>query len=144
MGEEGAWVEENRSLSEREREVLDFMLGVDDPRLEPLRRQASTATVSGHCGCGCPTIGLTVDRTQARPAHGLGHAAVDARRRGAYGAPDYCELILFVRDGLLSSLELVCYERPIPEFPSKEDFEAPEVATRGRGQRPSSRTGGVP
>ena len=131
MGEEGAWVEENRPLSERERKVLDFMLGVDDLRLEPLRTQASTASVSGHCGCGCATIGLAVDRTQARPAHGLGYAAVDARRRGANGTADYCELILFVRNGLLSSLELVWYERPIPEFPSEEDFEAPEVATRG-------------
>ena len=40
-----------RPLSNREAEILRFMLGVDDDRLDPLREQAASAVVTGMCTC---------------------------------------------------------------------------------------------
>lgn len=53
-----------RALSDREAEILRFMLGVDDDRLDPLREQAASAVVTGMCTCGCATIHLAVDRVR--------------------------------------------------------------------------------
>lgn len=49
-------VVEPRSLTERERAVLDVLLGVDFQGAEKLRREASDVVVVGMCGCGCPSV----------------------------------------------------------------------------------------
>ena len=58
-------IEMPRRLTSREREVLDFLISVDDPAAEALRIQAATARVTEECECGCGGIGLVVDREGA-------------------------------------------------------------------------------
>ena len=112
-----------RPLSEREVAILDLMLGVDDPRLDALREQSQAVRATWECTCGCATINLGVDQSRARPATGLCSPVTEARHRATYDTDEFCELILFLQDGWLSSLELVWYANPIPEFPPVDDFE---------------------
>jgi len=53
---------DSRPLTERERAVLEALLGVEFPGVEPLRRQAEAVVVVGTCGCGCPSIDFRHDR----------------------------------------------------------------------------------
>ncbi|KON75094.1 hypothetical protein ACIOWF_05630 [Cellulosimicrobium cellulans] len=46
----------DRSLTDREREVLDALLSVDFEGVERLRDEARSARVVGRCACGCPSI----------------------------------------------------------------------------------------
>ena len=116
----------SRPLAENEAAALAFMLSVDDPRIEPLRKQAEFATVNWECTCGCATINFTIDRSRASAATGLCSPVIDAYRRAPVSDDEFCELILFLKDGWLSSLELVWYgAKPIAEFPPPTDFEPP-------------------
>lgn len=119
-----------RPLTAREAAILDFMLTIDDPRLAPLRNQARTVTVTGACTCGCATIDLTVDRKHATAAAGLGSPVTESRRRTPYTSDEFSELILFLDDGWLSSLEIVWYGTPIPEFPPPSEFEPATLYVR--------------
>jgi hypothetical protein len=84
-----------RAMSDAERAMLDFMLAVDDARVEPFRKQADHATVVSLCGCGCATINLVVDRDAAPVAPGLPYAVVDASRRRPFPDDDFYEMTLF-------------------------------------------------
>jgi hypothetical protein len=64
-------METPRPLTPREREVLDFLVSIDDPAAEALRIQATTAQVTEECECGCGGISLTVDR-EGTPRADLG------------------------------------------------------------------------
>jgi hypothetical protein len=122
---------EARPLTDREREVLDFMLAVDDPRIPALREQARSARVIGQCTCGCATIDLEVDRDSGTPAN-LRSPAVSAFRRMGNVAPEASvfELLLFLDDGWLSSLEIVYHTAdPKPIFPPSSAFDPPEVTS---------------
>src|SRR5919201_3664381 len=57
----------DRPLSEREREILSFLLSAPGiPDGDIFRRQAAVATTSGpSCECGCASIGLEVDPASA-------------------------------------------------------------------------------
>lgn len=83
--------------------------------------------VTWECTCGCATINLDVDRLKSTAAVGLCSPAIHTNRRAPYDADDFCEVILFLEDGWLSSLELVWYTNPISEFPPRDEFERPEV-----------------
>jgi hypothetical protein len=126
-----------RPLSADERAVLDHLLSAEFPGVDALRVQAEHARVCDRCTCGCPTVGLVVDRSavSARLARPAPHAQtersgqllmVEATRRGAW-PPE--EVLLFVsEDGWLSCLELVPYaEPPRGRFPSAGALEAPVV-----------------
>src|ERR1700755_1437052 len=52
-----------RPLTERENEILTFLLSAEFPGVEKLRQQAQTAHVIGRCQCGCATIYLGVDES---------------------------------------------------------------------------------
>ena len=114
-----------RALTAREADALEFVLSVDDARIEPLRRQAGFAAVTWECTCGCATVCFAVDRSQASAALGLCSPVLHAYRRGPFDADRFCELILFLDDGWLSSLELVWYAKPIAEFRPPTEFEPP-------------------
>lgn len=73
-----------RPLTEREAEILDFGLGIEEPRLAPLREQARTAAVARTCACGCETIDLAVDRDSGNPAN-LCSPVVSADSRSVKG-----------------------------------------------------------
>ena len=118
------------SLSEREAQVLRFMLSADDPRLTPLRGQAEVATVVGRCDCGCATIELAVDRGRSARAPGLCSPVSEAKTpiRKGFDWAQYRELILFLDDGWLLSLEIIFYcDEPPKEFPRTEEFEPPII-----------------
>jgi hypothetical protein len=73
-------------------------LGKDSPYLE----QVAEASVVGQCDCGCGTIDLAV--SGQRPKSPVVTTLVDAQGVNSSGQP--VEVILFARDGFLSSLEV--------------------------------------
>ena len=104
------------------------MLSADDPRIEPLREQAAAARVIGTCPCGCATIYLEVDPAKARVATGLAHDAVNSHSCEHADLERVRELILFVKDGWLSSLEVVYYGASPPRLlPDPTEMESPWV-----------------
>jgi hypothetical protein len=112
-----------RPLSDREIATLDLMLGIDDPRLDPLREQARNLVVTWECTCGCATVNFDVDRNRTAAAVDLCNPVTETQVRAPYDREDFCELILFLEDGWLSSLEIVWYAKPIPEVPPVSEFE---------------------
>lgn len=114
-----------RPMTERETEILALMLAGDDPQLETLRAQAAVAMVRSMCGCGCATIDLECEALDAGPVAEPARFQRHATRRtwGDAEDADPCDVILFVVEGRLASLELVWYERPIGTFPPASDLE---------------------
>jgi hypothetical protein len=86
-----------RPLTNREHDVLTFLLSIDFLGAEELRIQAATAQVVGDWGDCCASIKLGVDRSKAPLADVRERVPVAARSKA--GAPPY-ELLLHVRDGL--------------------------------------------
>jgi hypothetical protein len=118
-----------RPLTDREAETLEFMLSAAFPGNEVLREQASRALVVEQCTCGCATIdlGLQSDAPVAPEIQGAPLIQTRARDMDAHPAG----LMLFVRDGRLSSLEIVWYDESqiIGEFPAPEFWEPPSATT---------------
>jgi hypothetical protein len=100
----------NRPLRADERALLAFLLSADFPGRHELRTQAETVIVTGECECGCGAIGLHVET-------GL-HAANVEKSIPIEAYADALDVLLFTRDGYLTSLEIVFYaqtpERPYP------------------------------
>jgi hypothetical protein len=96
--------------------------------MDALRAQAEGARVVRQCECGCAMIDLAVDPA-AREAEGVGQSnAVEARGRGRTDGRPPPDLILFVDDGRLRSIEIVSYGEPVFEtFPAPEEFDQPIV-----------------
>jgi hypothetical protein len=107
---------EPRKLKPNERELLEFLLTADFPGRDELKAQLQHVEVVGDCECGCGTIDLKVNEYPTR-AFVEEPIPVEARGEGI-------EVLLFVRGGLLCSLEIVDYEdrRPLP-YPSIRDLE---------------------
>ena len=124
-----------RPLTAREAETLKFMLSAAFPGNEVLREQASRALVVEHCTCGCATIdlGLQSDAPVAPEIQGAPLIQTRARDMDAHPAG----LMLFVRDGRLSSLEIVWYDESqiTGEFPGPEFWEPPTATTGYTGHR---------
>jgi hypothetical protein len=118
-----------RPLTGRETETLEFMLSASFPGNEVLREQAAQALVVQRCTCGCATIdlGLHSDAPVAPEIQGAPLIQTRARDMDAHPAG----LMLFVRDGRLSSLEIVWYDESqmTPEFPAPEFWEPPTATT---------------
>jgi len=100
----------SRPLRQDEKVLLAFLLSADFPGCDVLRMQAESTTVVGECECGCGTIGLEVG--PGLPTAGL----VKPHPLEAYGK--MIDVLLFVRNGFLGSLEIVFHqdsaERPYP------------------------------
>jgi hypothetical protein len=97
-----------RSLRDDERALLHFLLSADFPGREELKKQAETVRVVGECQCGCGTIELRVVAGMP-PAKVNGPIPIEA-----YG--EAIDVLLFARNGVLGSLEIVFYANP-PERP---------------------------
>jgi hypothetical protein len=119
----------NRPLTDRERRVLDRLLQADGlPAADELRGQAAAATVTGYCGCGCPSIHLRIDRSRAKPATrrvGLrlraepitGRPLAEAEWEAGWGG-----LLLWSEDGWLDYLEVFWgTDAPPDELPAPEE-----------------------
>ncbi|MET9293704.1 hypothetical protein [Streptomyces sp. NPDC003077] len=89
-------------LSPEAKATLEALLTGPDPVSRALRAQIPHARVTGHCGCGCATVDLTVDRTAVPPAPVTENPAADAW----YAEPDDAGALVFTKNGYLSSLEV--------------------------------------
>ena len=111
---------EPRPLTDDDHRVLDLILAATFDGVEPLRAQSRSVQVVGRCTCGCPSIDLavTVDAPRAVRVDGL--VPVELNIAPLAEEPPG-QVILFVRDGELSYLELVFYEdRPPTGWPASD------------------------
>ncbi len=123
-----------RPLTGREAEILEFMLSAAFPGNEVLREQASSALVLEQCTCGCATIDLGLEADAPVAPEIQGAPLIQTRARDMDEHP--VALMLFVRDGRLSSLEIVWYDESqmTGEFPAPE-FWGPPTALSGYATR---------
>jgi len=115
-----------RVLSGDERRVLSLLLSPEFEGVQELRWQADRAVVVGRCRCGCPTIDIDVP-SDAPPAAIRGslspvEASVSEEEDGIPG-----QIILFVHDGRISSMEYVYFSDTAPsEWPSASRLSVTE------------------
>jgi hypothetical protein len=114
------WTCEPRPLTPDESESLDCLLRADFPGVDVLREQAEKARVVGGCGCGCPTVNLEVDLRRSRRAD-PGRGVLSAWVLDDEGAA----LLLFVREGKLSGLEISWMDEPPKSFPACDQLATP-------------------
>jgi hypothetical protein len=108
-------------LTGTEAQALDCLLRVDFPGATALREQAAIANVVGGCGCGCPTVDLDVDLSRSARAEadqGIVSSWVQDDEGG--------QLLLFVRGGKLSRVEVSWISEPPTSFPACEQVTPPD------------------
>jgi hypothetical protein len=98
-----------RPLTSDEHAVLDLLLSANFDGATDLRAQARDATVVGRCDCGCPTVDLDVPDT-APAADLLGRVYPVEGRVTTHGDEAPGEILVFLKDGRLDSLEYVYYD----------------------------------
>jgi len=117
-----------RPLTSKEREVLDFLLSVEQEGIEALRAQADHVAVISRCKCGCASVDFEVDQSCV-PASPLPvrRPAIDAESKNREGSVGIFDLMLWADDGWLGGIELVTYgdETPPTEFPDMTLFDPP-------------------
>ena len=106
---------ERRPINEHEAALVAALLAPTQDGFEELRMQIPNATVIPGCKCGCGTIDFIFDdlsedmpRSTAASPTAWSPDIVDDEGN-VIGS-----LILFLRDGLLQSLEVVSYLDPLP------------------------------
>jgi hypothetical protein len=91
--------------------------------------------VTDRCPCGCPTVSFSVDTSAAGRATFCGNPLLPVEAETGEGE-NFKQLILFARDGLLESLELVYYGDNLPQSsPSVRSFGSLIVCARRRKVR---------
>jgi hypothetical protein len=109
-----------RPLNDDETAVLRFLLQPEFNGVEQLRAQLAGLRVVGKCDCGCPTVDFEVDaNAPASPLAGS-LSPVEARVSPEADEP-VGDLILFIKNGRLSSMEYVFYtDKPPLRWPSPD------------------------
>ena len=100
-------------LSNDERALLDGFLSHDFMGVLELREQAKHVTAKRGCQCGCGTIEFVPDGTNVPLSEAANPVPVDATVRDTNG-DEVGGMILFVRDGMLQSLEIYSHRDPLP------------------------------
>lgn len=118
-----------RPLTSREREVLDFLLSVETPGVDELRRQADF-TLAKSWDCGCASIDLIVDQERSPRSSITRRPALEAASKEREEPKQVFDLLLWVDDGWLSGIELVEYgferHEDAPDvFPEPNNFDPP-------------------
>jgi hypothetical protein len=122
-----------RELNSDERRILHLLLSPEFEGVQELRWQSDNAVVVGRCLCGCPTIDIDV-RSISPPVPISGPLSPFEAKVSAEEDEMPGEIILFVRGGLISSMEYVYYSDTAPsEWPSSGRMSVIE--------RPRSNTG---
>lgn len=124
----------SRPLTNEQRSVLNFLLAVQFAGVDALREQARHTREAGGepCPCGCPSFGLTVDRSLA----GAAVLAFDVPVvvSSSYEVPGGAaggDLMLFQVGGWLDAVEVTWYgEEPPSSLPALSLCGAPEPDPR--------------
>jgi hypothetical protein len=111
--------EQPSPLTDEERALIDGFLQHDFAGVPELREQASHMTARRGCECGCGTIELVPDGTSVPRSQAANPVPIDATVCDPNGA-EVGGLILFVRDGMMQSLEIYSHTDPLP-FPDPQD-----------------------
>lgn len=100
-------------MSQTEAAVLDVLLAHEFEGVDPLRAQATDLLGRRGCDCGCGTIGLVPQSPDAPRSSAPSPVPVEAPVVDSAGEP-VGGVLLFVKDGLLSSLEVYSFaEEPL-------------------------------
>jgi hypothetical protein len=125
-------VDDLRPLTQREREILDYLVSAERPGVAELRQQ-SKAVLARPWACGCASIDLVVDQRLARPSPIRARPAIGAQSKERENQTTFFELLLWVDDGWLSGIELVDYGAGRHDeanvFPPPRDFHPPAAAS---------------
>jgi hypothetical protein len=118
-------LDEPRPLNDAERAILDALLTPEFPGSAQLWSQMPDAVVVGRCDCGCPTVNISVAKTAPRSDAALnGPLAPYEGRVAPLSDEPVGDLLLFVNDGYMSSLEYVFYtDTPPMEWPRLDRVE---------------------
>lgn len=100
-------------LTADERALLDALLAHSFPGVDALRRQVQGVKAKKGCECGCGTIELVVAEDQAPRSTAPSPVSAEAQVLGTDGT-EVAGLLLFLDDGLLSSLGVYSYDQPLP------------------------------
>ena len=112
----------SRELRADERAVLQKLLSVDFPGVGELRLQIPHTRVRDECGCGCPSVVFTVDKTAAPPAAVETNIPVEGFVRP--GRKTAVSAMLFVWEGYLHELEVMGRRDGFPKhMPDAESLE---------------------
>jgi hypothetical protein len=90
-------------------ETLNALLAGDDPVFTALREQIPFARAVSRCPCGCPSVGLEVDRLSVPAAS----SPVSPIALGWYDDQTH-DLVLFTEEGCLSGLDLGYVSDDVP------------------------------
>lgn len=109
----------SREPSSIELAILNALLEHDFDGVGELRKQLENIRVYPDCDCGCPTISFDVDPSENASLTVYHNTLIPFEGRVQDdGGEQIDEIILFVRNGFLSSLEYVYYrEVPPSEWP---------------------------
>jgi hypothetical protein len=112
-----------RSLTTRERQILDYLLRGDSSTAAALRRQAAVARVLQESPC-CASIHLYADPAEAADAPAAGITIIEAEWKGS---PRRSVRLTTSGEARLSHLELVHEKEEIapPEFPLPRELAEP-------------------
>jgi hypothetical protein len=102
-----------RELKSTERILLEFLLSAEFPGREELKEQINRTEAVGECDCGCGTIDLAV-KPPFRRASVREPIPIEAHGTGV-------DVLLFVRNGTLLSLEIVDHRDDCPITYPKPD-----------------------
>jgi len=112
-----------RGLNEPERSIIEMLLAPDFPGSKELRAQVPDAVVVDTCDCGCPTVDIIVPRSAPRSEVSGPLAPYEGRVTPSSDEP-IGEILLFVDEGYISSLEYVSYADPPPrDWPTLDRVE---------------------
>jgi hypothetical protein len=114
MSDEGdpdaAW----RPLTDQERGLLEALLVQDFPGSQNLMAQVEAADAQRGCECGCGTINLRVNESLAPEVVLTGSLAPGEAAVMSETGEEVGGLIVFVRKGYLSCLEIYTFGDPAP------------------------------
>ena len=106
---------EGRPINDFERALVSGILASSGDGFEALRAQLPMARVVSGCECGCGTIDFVYDDDAGDLPRSTAASPVDPSPGVTNESGDVIgSLILFVKDGLLSSLEIASWSDPLP------------------------------
>lgn len=116
----GVPLPESRELTDRERQLLAFLLSRPFPGREELKVQLEQAKAVPDCTCGCPTFKFELAAESPRAPIDGHLPLVEAWR---YEPPELgCDVMLWVKEGFLEELELVSHAPDaVTEWPDPND-----------------------